>query len=351
MLRARHLLCLLALLLGLSVALPVFAADYEDIFLANVLVARLRDPGKFASLAERAAKVESLLIEVLSTQDTMNPVVQVKLEAGSWVVYSGPVRVLTVLPKDATGSGMPAKSLAQTWANNLKKQLPLATPPSRMGAAAPRGPAATPPAATPPVAPPPAAVPAVPAPPAVTPPSPPASPPAALPVAPSPIGSTMDRQAALLVLLDALNQARGLPEDQYLAQRQGLANAALAKLQAFLAGQPVVVPPAGVLPSSGTPITPPTTEPTPVSAEPVPGLPQITPLPADIAKLPVAQRVSRKFEVAAGPYQALRNSNPALYAQVGTLLAEARQAKAAYHWEDAEGYLDGALAMLGFRVG
>ena len=344
--RATRLLCLLSLLVGLLAVLPALAADYEDIFLANVLVARLRDPGKFPTLAERAAKVDSLFIEVLSNQDTMHPQVTIKLESGTWGVYSGSVRVLSVLPKDATGSGMPAKALAQTWANNLKKQLPLATPPSRMGPSAPRPPAVTPPATTPPAFTPPAVPP-----PAVTPPA------VALPVAPPPAGVPMNRQAALVVLLDALNQARGLPEDQYLAKREGMANSALAKLQAFMAGQPMIVPPPVTPPvTTEPPITPPTTEPptTPAaggSTEPVPGLPQVTPLPADIAKLSVAQRVVRKFELAAGPYQALRNSNPALYAQVGNLLTEARQAKAAYKWEDAEGYLDGALAMLGFKLG
>ena len=33
------------------------------------------------------------------------------------------------------------------------------------------------------------------------------------------------------------------------------------------------------------------------------------------------------------------------------LLAEARTAKAGYKWEEAEGFLDGALALLGFQVG
>ncbi len=366
--RTTRLLCLFALFLGLLSVLPALAASYEDLFLANVLVARLRDPGKFASLAERAAKVESLFIEVLSTQDTMHPKVEVKREAGMWVVYSGAIRVLSVLPKDAAGSGMPAKALAQTWANNLKKQLPLATPASRMGPAAPRPPAATPPTATPPTATPPTATPPTATPPTATPPAatppaatppaatpPAATPPAATPPAATPPAATspatsMTRQAALVLLLDALNQARAMREDQYLARREDLANQALAKLQAFMAGQPALVPP------PVTPVIPPTAEsptaepPVAVPTEPVSGLPQVTPLPADIANLPVHQRVVRKFKVAAGPYLALRHSNPALYAQLGTLFTEARRAKAAYKWEDAEGYLDGALAMLGFKL-
>jgi hypothetical protein len=356
MLRAARLLCLPALFLGLLAAVPALAADYEDIFLANTLVARLRDPGKFATLGERAAKVDSLLIEVLSSQDTMHPKVTVKEESGTWTVYSGSLRVLSVLPKDAAGSGMPAKALAQTWANNLKKLLPLATPPSRMGSAAPKPPAAAPPAGTGPGA---ATVPAGT--------KPAGTAPAATTPAPG-AGAPLSRQAALVVLLDSLNQARALPDDQYLLKREDLANQVLNKLQAFLAGQPALPPPViAPPPTTETPTTPPTTE-TPTTppgsetpatpaatretpSEPVPGLPQVTPLPADLAKLPVQQRVVKKFELAAGPYQALRNTNPPLYAQVGSLLAEARSAKAAFKWEEAEGFLDGALAMLGFKVG
>ncbi len=352
--RTACLLCLPALLLGLLTAVPAPAADYEDVFLANTLVARLRDPGKFASLGERAAKVEALLIEVLSTQDTMHPQVTVKQEAGSWTVYSGPVRVLSVLPKDATGAAMPAKALAQTWANNLKKLLPLATPPSRMGSAAPKPPPATAPSGTAPSAttPPAGTTPAA-APTGTTPTLPAPTAPPAVPGA----GAVMSRQAALVVLLDSLNQARALPEDQYLLKRDALANQALNKLQAFLGSQPAVAPttPVTAPTAGGSPITPPTTEypaaTTEIPVEPVAGLPQVTPLPADLAKLPPPQRVAKKFELAAEPYQALRNTNPPLYNQVGILLAEARTAKAGYKWEEAEGFLDGALALLGFKVG
>lgn len=167
----------------------------------------------------------------------------------------------------------------------------------------------------------------------------------------------MSRQAALVVLLDSLNQARALPEDQYLLKRESLANQALARLQAFLGSQPAIVPASPMTPpTEGTsPITPPAAE-TPAAtaetpSEPVAGLPQVKSLPADLAKLPPPQRVAKKFELAAEPYQALRNTNPPLYDQVGILLAEARTAKAGYKWEEAEGFLDGALALLGFKVG
>ena len=82
--RTVRLLSFVALLAGIAAALPAFAADYEDVFLANSLVARLRDPGKFASLGERAARVDSLLIDVLSDQDTMHPKVSIKEEKG-WI--------------------------------------------------------------------------------------------------------------------------------------------------------------------------------------------------------------------------------------------------------------------------
>jgi hypothetical protein len=349
--RATRLLCLLALLAGIAAALPAFAADHEDIFLANTLVARLRDPGKFASLEERAAKVESILVDVLSDQDTMHPKVTYKQEKGVWVVYSGTVRVLSVLPKDASGSGRPAKALAQYWANNLRTLLPLATPPSRMGKTAPKPGAnpATPPAVgtRPAVVPPPATAPEVPA--------------VCAPVAP--VAAPLTRQAALVVLLDALNQARALPEDQYLLKREALAGGVLTKLQPFMAGLPATAPPAPIItppPAPAAPTPPSTTEVTPAApAAPAPEAPaatvacpaQVNPLPADLAGLPVDQRVSRKFALCQQPYEALRTTNAPLYAQVGALLAQARQAKAAYKWPDAEALLDQALGMLGYKIG
>jgi hypothetical protein len=349
--RATRPLCLLALLGAIAATLPAFAAPvatYQDIILANTLVASLRDPGKFALLSDRAAQVDAALINVLSTQDTMHPKVYFKQEKGVWVVYSGSIRVLTVLPQDAAGSGKPAKLLAQTWAHNLKLVLPLATPPSRMGAAAPRrvGPAPQPPPATSPVV----------------------SPPAPAFTAPPP---SMNRQAALVVLLDTLNQARALPQDQYLLQREALADGALAKLQPFMAGLPATAPPAPIISPPASPETPPTPSPTetpppapaatpPPAAPPpaattpaalVPGLPQVTPLPAELAGLPIEQRVAKKFDLAEQPYLALRDTNAPLYAQVGVLLAQARQAKAGTKWQDAEAYLDQALGMLGYKIG
>ena len=364
--RATRLLCLLALLGGLAATLPALAqpttpppppagapaaGDYQDIFLANTLVARLRDPGKFPTLADRSAKVESILVEVLSDQDTMHPKVTYKQEKGVWAVYCGTLRVLSVLPKDASGSGRPAKALAQYWASNLHTLLPLATPPSRMGASAPK-PVQPAPGPYTPVAP-------APGPYTPAPPPPPVPPPPGYATVP-PVATPVNRQAALVVLLDTLNQARALPEDQYLHAREALANGVLAKLQPFLGGLPATpFPPAPVIaPPPVAPVAPeapaaPAAPEAPAAAPgaPVPGLPPVNLLPADLAGLPADQRVSRKFALCQQPYLALHTTNPPLYDQVGLLLGQARQAKAGYKWDQAEGYLDQALGLLGYKIG
>ena len=348
----RRILCWSLCLALLLAALPTLAEDYEDVVLAGAVVARLRDPGKFASLADRAAKADQALIEVLSTQDTMHPNVQVKQESGMWTVSSGPIRVLTVLPKDATGAGLAARALADTWAQNLRDLLPKATPPSRMGAAAPR--AATPPPAgsTPPVTTP-------------VPPRPAATTLPALPVTTGPAPTT--RSAALLLLLDAFNAARGMPEEEYLAQRDKLAGDLLTKLATFLAGQggaALVLPPAVVEtpPTTSTTLPPPVTT-SPATEVPPATVPLTTPatttavptlaavpapvVPAEWKSLPARDRVTKKFALIQEPYGALKTADSARYTQVGELLRGARTAKAAFKWDEAESYLDGALTLLG----
>ncbi|HEY3397239.1 MAG TPA: hypothetical protein VGM19_06205 [Armatimonadota bacterium] len=352
MLRPLRSICWCLLALGLlAAALPALAADYEDIFLASHAVARLYDPGKFATVAERAAKVEAALVEVLSTQDTMHPKVVSKQEAGMWVVYAGTIRVLSVLPKDATGAGVNSKTVAENWAKELIVWLPRATPPSRMGvkpvtgAAAPKPPTGV------------SARPAVPALPATRPAAVATTAPTALP--------PLTRSAALLLLLDSFNSVRSMPDDEYLSRRDKLAGDLLARMQSFLAGAPltatplpatatpVVTPPVETTPAVTPPVeTPAVTPPveTPAATTPVTPLPPTIALPAGLDKLSAHDRVIKKFELAAKPYQELRATNPGLYTQVGGLLAEARASKAAFRWDEADGFLDGALSLMGFQV-
>lgn len=347
MLRLIRLLCCCLILLGLLTSLvPAQAQGYENIYVANGLVARLRDPGPFNSLQERAAKVEQALIEVLSTQNTMEPEVRVQQDDGWWTVYCGPVRVLTVLPKEAEANGLPAKQLAAIWAKNLRKQLPLATPASLMGPAATASASATSPPATP-------ATTAV----TPTPPPPPATPLAtAWPVGPV-VWPPMTRTAAVFLLLDSFNQVREMPQDEYLGQRDRLAANLLNNLRPFLTGQPApaLPPPPSVSP---TPI--PTPEPTVSVTPPTPG-PVVSPtppirswidyagltVPVEWADLPAKQRVKKKFDLAAGPFYALKTTDPERYERANSLLRAARAENAAYNFEEAEGYLDGALALLG----
>jgi hypothetical protein len=346
----------LALLAVFTAALvPVWAADSVDITLAGKTLATLHDPGKFPALADRAAKVQAALTEVLSTQDTAHPVITVKMDHGIWVVLSGNVRVLSVLPKDTTGTIMNAKELAEAWGANLKRLLPLATS-TGAGPAHPPAPTSaelrpatgastsTPPAQASTVAPS-SEVPAanVIAPPTTTIVPPPAS---AITLPP------LTRTAATVLVLDALNSARNLPEDQYLSQRQKLADELLGKLSSFLTGQPLPAPAAVVTPLAPPPVAPATTTTLPPPATTVlpPAPPSALAVPADWGKLPIEQRLVKKFALAAPPYRALAATDPDRYTQAGNLLSAARASKAAGKFEESEGYLDSALTLMGITV-
>lgn len=339
-----RLWCVLAgmtvlLLAGVSAG----AQEYVDVPLAGQPVARLYDPGKFPTVADRAAKVQEFLAEVLSTQDTTHPNVVVKQESGIWVVQVGPVRVLSVLPKDATGAKLTQKAVAEVWGANLKKLLPKAAataPPPATPPASPEGttplPAPTAPAAptTPPAGP------------LTTPPTPTAPAPPVTPAAP--VAAPMSRSAALLLVLDALNQGRALPEDQYAGKREKLASDLLDRLHSFLTGEPL---PVGPMPAPATPAAPasPATPATPAApTAPLPPAPASTvTIPAEWAKLPIAQRLVKKFELAGPAWRAVQATDPERYQQAGNLLSAARAAKAASRFEESEGYLDQALALLG----
>ena len=338
---------------ALAAAAAVWAAEYQDVPLAGQTLARLYDPGKFPALADRVAKVEEGLAQVVAVQDLQHPSVRTQQDQGIWTVYAGPVRVLSVLPKDATGANMSEKEVAEMWAANLKRLLPLVTPPAESGpepgdttptaatGAAPATgttPAET--ATTPPAQEPPAANP-------TTPPSalPSATPPATV-AATVPAPSPLTQSAAVLLIVDALNTARSLPENQYLAHRQELAGNLLTKLNSFFTGEPMPPSTVTVPPPSAT--TPPPAPVTTVNLPPP--TPSALTVPAEWHTLSPGDRLKKKFELATKPYYALEASDPTRYSQVGNLLSASRAAKAALKWEESEKYLDSALEMMGITI-
>lgn len=125
---------------------PAHAANYEDIVLANKVVARVRDPGHYASIWQRAAKINQNINSAFASEDVGHPRMWMAQEAGLWTIYIGQVRLLAVLPGDAAGAGRTTRELATSWMANFKQRFPQAEPvihmddPFGAGSSGPRGP-------------------------------------------------------------------------------------------------------------------------------------------------------------------------------------------------------------------
>jgi hypothetical protein len=119
-------------LLATALVLPVFAQETADVAVGGGLVARLRDPGAFASVAERVANVDQKIVEILTAKDTQHPQVSVKQKGNLWTVYAWDIPVVAVYPAEAKTNKMTEKQLALLWAKNLSRQLPKATPCSKL---------------------------------------------------------------------------------------------------------------------------------------------------------------------------------------------------------------------------
>ncbi len=315
---------------------PLAAQETDTIYIANGIAARIRTAGTYSTIYERSAAIDKAIAEVISTQDTQHPQVRVAMKDGRWSVYCGDVRIVSVYPQEAEANGVPAKTLAQMWAKNIKTRLPLTTPKSKMG----------PGDVLPPVA--------------VNP----------LPprdrdtTAPAATGTTMSRSAALLLTIDSFNVVRALAEDDYLGKREEIARNLLKNLQPFM-GLPgtVVEPPAVALPVATTDretvgppalrMPPPSGLTEPVEAAPPAESVDTTGIPPGheddpaYAKVPQKHRIKAKFALAQDPYLNLAASDPEAAEPIGEILKAARAARTAEKFDECESYIDHVLALLG----
>jgi hypothetical protein len=283
----------LVVLTASLVACWAWAQEPVDVVVAGRIIARIRDKGTYASLAERAAKVDQRLADVLSFENTQRPNVSAKRVGGLWHVFVGKRDVIAVFPGDAKPQRIDPRLLAGLWMRNLRTALPLATPVSKL----PKRPTGvTPVTPTPPrpktggVVPVPKPAPApsgvtgvVPAPSspitepstAVAPQTPGASTTPSGEAVPAPAPKPAEpkatpRSAALLLLLDSFNSVRALTDEEYLAGRDRVASHLLENLEPFMtearaqgeaAGTPQPPRPITVV----SPETPPLKPPTPVA--------------------------------------------------------------------------------------
>ncbi|MEN6645139.1 MAG: hypothetical protein ABFE08_22070 [Armatimonadia bacterium] len=393
------------MVLLLGIVLPA-VAQTADISLGGALVARLRDPGSFKTVDERAASVDKVLIEVISKEDTQHPQVALKQKGNLWTVYAWDRPVMAVYPAEAAANKMTEKALGLQWANKLRAQLPKATPcsklpPEQLGYGKPVKVAAT---ATTPVAVKPATA-APPAKPATT-----VKPVVVKPVAAAkPVAATAKPVAAvvkpaatvrptstmtggesgaMLLIVDAMRTAREMNDQDWTAQKEAMARGLYGDLSYYLTGKgeapklpattvvkPVTVKPAAVKPVVAKPaIAKPAAKPVatvvkPVTAKPVVAKPATakpvatatkpatkptavikpTTGAADpsMAKVPQKNRIRAKFAAVKGPFDKLKAADPQSTTAVAKMLTDSRQAFAYGNFDESERQVDAALSALG----
>lgn len=359
---SRSLLLLFAALLLLAAALPVSAAETADIAVGGGLVARLRDPGSFASVRDRAANVDKNICEVVSNKDTLHPMVTVKQKGGLWTVYAWDIAVMNVTPAEAKINGVTEKNLATNWADNLRLRLPKATPcsklPPEMLGYKPAATAVTakPTAAQPPVK----TVAAKPV-------------PVAKPVAAARPVSTMtgNESGALLLIVDALRTSRDMNDQDWAADKETMARNLYNDLSFYLTGKgaapklpaaaaptkPVVAKPAAkpvavAAKPAAKPVVvaaKPAAKPVVVAAKPAakPAATVVKPADASSAKVPQKNRIREKFAASKDAYDKLAATDPEAAAHISTILAASRQAFAYGNFDESEKQVDEALTILG----
>jgi len=382
----------------------------EAISFGGMTVARIREKGPYDSLAARVSQVEKWVADVISYENTKTPKLSLARKDGVLYVWCGKRQVIDIYPADAAATNMTELALGQMWMKNIREALPRSTPVSKGGGAAAAGGATAPTApsvpasagsGTPPVvAQTPGGEPSTglgeTAPGASTQPSGETAPPPAIDD-PLPAPQKTPRSAALLMVLETMNMVRVLPEDEYLAGRDGLASNLLENLEPFMAtvresgeasGTPQpprppldTTPPVGPTTPTVTPPTTPTVTPpaedgsTPLppalgtGGSVVPRVPTVPTAPStpstgtvkpptpptvtgdpNTARVPQKQRIKRKFAAAQEPFWALKNAGDPKADQVSQLLSESRSASTAGDFDTSEAKVDEALRLMGVAI-
>jgi hypothetical protein len=352
----------------LAVAWPLVAATSADIAIGGGLVARIREKGPFPSIEARAAHIDKQLVEVVSNEDTLHPQVSLKQDkSGRWTVYAWRTAVISVFPAESKANGLSEKQMGAIWAANLKKQLPLATPCSKLppemlgygkaGAAKPATPKTVPASTATVVAQ--APVPAAPV-------------AAAKPVTTTAVTGASE-SGALLLIVDAMRTAREMDEQSWVAQKEAMSRNLYSDLSYYLTGKgappplpatkpvaaavkPVTAKPATATTAVAKPATAaapvtkpvtaaaPATKPATSTTAAKPAAPKTDP---SMAKVPQKNRIRAKFALAKPAYDKLAAGDAAAAEPVNDLLAESRQAFAKGDFDESERLVDEALKALG----
>ena len=124
MLRTTAGIVLIALALGATVT--AVAQDGVDIKVGNEIVARVRDTGQYGSVQARAEAINQAIGEALEGQDPAALEVSLKQVDGLWTVFIADKRIMSVLPAEAEANGMAPHVLGSIWVEKFKQALPSA---------------------------------------------------------------------------------------------------------------------------------------------------------------------------------------------------------------------------------
>jgi hypothetical protein len=370
------------------------AQETADILIGGEIVARVREAGQYESVEHRAAAIDEKINEVLAATDDPGSL-EVSLENvdGLWTIMIGGEAIMAVHAAEAEANGMSPEMLGASWVRRIKDVLPGATgaPVTVFGeeepAVEPVQPlviADEPVISSPTTGDEPATSAVAPAPPA------PAGHEAAgrdegaVQILEVPATDTHEPeeivagQGARLLMLEAFNKARELPEDDYLVRREAMANDLFDNLVQVLTGGRatgrIEETAAAPLPAPRPPVTTPEpaaeTAPTTVAAPP-PTTIGAAPMPSTVGAVPslrisseaqakirqaipandpsyanVEQKViiRAKFRAAS---EALRTADASTAAQAREVLTAARTALTNEQFDASEQYLDTGLQVLG----
>lgn len=377
----------MAVMLALMATCVAVAQDGVNIVVAGEIVARVREAGSYQSVQARADAIHQAIAAAMVGQNPATVEVSLKQVNGQWTVFIAGKPVMAVLPAEAEANGMAPHVLGSIWVEKLKKALVNYTPTpttttttvidltspleAEPATGAPPSSSTTTTTAT-------ASAAAASGTEVIEIPLGPTTPTA--PASSGPGTSVAAAQGARLLIVDAFNKVRALPEDEYLRTRQTRASELLDDLLRVISsgasglpeepaiGEPrpgvgtiTVAPPSTVeeipvgptAPASGA--TQPTPPPPPTGGTTITGSPAseaavragVPENDPSYARVPQKRRISKKFEAAQRPYLQLKATDPASAEQVNELLKAARREYAAGNFDVAEEYLDGALRMLG----
>lgn len=117
--------------IGLQAGLTHLArAEAGDIIIGGVWVCRLTRGAVGLTLAQRVARVDQRIADVLSIPEQQRPQITVEVRpAGTTVVIvAAAITILVVTPEDASGTGVSPSELANQWASRLAEGLRRALP-------------------------------------------------------------------------------------------------------------------------------------------------------------------------------------------------------------------------------